>query len=116
MSDFDDFVKQAENKKRLHGADIVKKNEEYITKHRKEAYQKQKAETEKNLRDALESNKFRAEHPLSLDETSKWYNDRMRAIPYSEPGLEYRPRGPGRFRIPERRLRGIHIINRCIVT
>jgi hypothetical protein len=114
MSDFDDFVRQSEHKKRLRGADIVKKNEEYIAKHREAEYQRQKADTERRLQDALAQH---AQPQHQLDETSRLGRHKDLADPNSvEPGLEYKPMMRGRVRVPEHRLRDIHIINRCIVT
>jgi hypothetical protein len=102
----DDFVKKSEEyqreltgrrlaESRLRGEALVRKNEEYIAKHREAEYQRQKAEAEKKLGEALRSNKFRSEHPLPLDETSRWFDRRSafdRGQPFIEPGPSYKPR------------------------
>jgi hypothetical protein len=85
---------------KLRGDAIVKKNEEYIAKHREAEYQRQKAEAEKKLHDALSHREQSAREwhavggPGELpvpDELSVWHkllNPPNKAV---EPGVEYNP-------------------------
>jgi hypothetical protein len=152
MSDLDDlenFIirqKKSGNSQKLHGDALVKKNEEFIAKHREAEYQRQKSESERKLKGTLAAP---AQPPL--DETSRWFNPRKLTdpLPFIEPGLEYRPPsdehnlipykgetdedykkrhdtwdlyGGRRHVAPEPRIlhgikaRGTHIISRCIIT
>jgi hypothetical protein len=141
MSDFDDMaellLKQQDevNKSRkelkgakLRGTDIVKKNEEYIAKHREEEYQRQKADAERRLQDALamharpqhdldETSRF-DRHPNIIDPTTKEPGPQLNAPLFRE-GTGIDPKAQSwerRARLHRTRSHGIHIINRCIVT